>query len=502
MDYDIAVFITAFLLWAFCAAATEARRRQRRSQKPRLPPGPQPWPVVGNIFHLMNTSQPPHQSLAKLADTYGPVMTLRLGSLTTAVISSGAAADAVFRQNDVALAGRMIYESMKGDVAGDGSLISAQYGPRWRMLRRLCTSEFFSAAAIDATRGARAACVEKMTRRIHDGASQPLELGELFFSMAFDLIGILFFSRDMLDPNSGAGAEFFSVTKKFMEFAGRPNVADFFPILRRLDPQGVRKTTQLYVKRGFDIVGKFLERRSAAARESNVRNYRRRKDYVDVLLKYKEDGLLSATAVNVIVFEMFAAGTDTTTSTLEWAMAELLRNREILRRVQAELRSETDPQKSLEEDDLDRLPYLRAVIKETLRLHPPLPFLVPRRAAAPCRLRGFDIPEGTQVLVNAWAIGRDAGAWEEPMKFRPERFLTAGAADYRGRSFELIPFGAGRRICPAMPLALRVVPMALGAVLRSFDWLAPPPAEIDMEESMGITLRKAVPLKAIPLLYN
>ncbi|GMP84702.1 hypothetical protein CsSME_00038129 [Camellia sinensis var. sinensis] len=200
---------------------------------------------------------------------------------------------------------------------------------------------------------------------------------------------------------------------------------------------------------------------------------------------------------------MFTAGTDTTTSTLEWAMAELIHNPKTLQKLQSELRSiVVGPNRKLEEKDMENLPYLKAVIKETLRLHPPLPFLVPHMAMDSCNMLGYYIPKETQILVNVWGIGRDTKTWKDPLVFRPERFLEPNMVDYKGHHFEYIPFGSGRRMCPAVPLVSRVLPLALGSLLYSFDWVLADglePMDMDMSERMGITLRKAVPLKAIPI---
>ncbi|CAN1275683.1 Geraniol 8-hydroxylase [Linum perenne] len=177
-------------------------------------------------------------------------------------------------------------------------------------------------------------------------------------------------------------------------------------------------------------------------------------------------------------YDMFTAGTDTTTSTLEWAMAELLHNPEKLHKVQ------------------------EAVINETLRLHPPLPFLVPHMAMQPCKMLGYYIPKETQILVNVWGIGRDPATWPDPLTFKPERFLDPDALDHKGQHFEFLPFGSGRRMCPALPLASRVLPLALGSLLHEFVWCLPDGLKVqnmDMSERMGITLRKAVPLKVIPI---
>lgn len=204
---------------------------------------------------------------------------------------------------------------------------------------------------------------------------------------------------------------------------------------------------------------------------------------------------------------MFTAGTDTTTSTLEWAMAELLHNPKTLEKVQKELRNVAANHDNLKlsERDFENLPYLQAVVKETLRLHPPLPFLVPHMAMDTCNMLGYHIEKEAQVLVNVWAIGRDPNTWIDPLEFKPERFFDPNMqVDYKGQHFEFIPFGSGRRMCPAIPLASRLLPLALGSVLLSFDWVSEDgikPGDMDMSERMGITLRKAVPLKAIPVPY-
>ncbi|KZV28451.1 hypothetical protein F511_03254 [Dorcoceras hygrometricum] len=512
MDYEIAGLALALLLWAVWGVVTE-RKHRRLEELGRMPPGPQPLPVVGNIFQLACDSRAPHKLFTELADRYGDVMTLHLGSMSTVVISSSEAARVMFKNHDAVLAGRKIYETMKGDISNEGSLITAQYGPHWRMLRRLCTSEFFTNARLDSMQEVRAKCIDQMLGFITEASSSAsvksvgVDVGNFFFLMAFNLIGNLMFSKDLLNPKSERGAKFLYHARKVMEFAGKPNISDFLPMFRWLDPQGLRRKTQFHVKSAFDIAGEFLKERMREMESSNGRVGK--KDYLDVLLEYRGDAVegppsFSSTVINVIVFEMFMAGTDTTTSTLEWAMAELLRNPHTLEKLQSELRTLIPPCKKLEEQHLNRLPYLKAVIKETLRLHPPLPFLVPHMAMDPCKMLGYNIPKETQILVNVWATGRDPKTWKDPSEFKPERFLDPGMADYKGQNFEYIPFGSGRRMCPALPLATRMLPMVVGSVVHSFDWVLAggmKPDEMDMSEKIGFTLRKKVPLKAIPVPY-
>lgn len=199
--------------------------------------------------------------------------------------------------------------------------------------------------------------------------------------------------------------------------------------------------------------------------------------------------------------DVFVAGTDTTSHTVEWAMAELLHNPESMSKVRAELVEAFNKQPEVEESDILKLPYLQAVVKETLRLHPPAPFLVPRRTETDTELCGYVIPKNTRVLVNAWAIGRSENVWKDPDVFRPERFLEM-EVDYKGRHFELIPFGAGRRICPGLPLAFRMVHLMLASLVRSFKWeLADgmKAEDMDLSDKFGFTVGLAKPLRAIPI---
>ncbi|KAM3327370.1 hypothetical protein P3S67_002496 [Capsicum chacoense] len=204
--------------------------------------------------------------------------------------------------------------------------------------------------------------------------------------------------------------------------------------------------------------------------------------------------------IKFVFLDLFGAATDTTTSTVEWAMAEILKQPEIMKKAQIELAEIIGEGISVEEADVSRLPYLQCIIKETLRMHPPVPLLVPRKVEQDVELCSYIIPKGSQVLINVWAIGRDSTFWEDPLVFKPERFLSLDL-DIQGQNFEMIPFGGGRRMCPGLPLALRMLSVMLGSLLNSFNWKLEAdiePEKLDMEEKFGITLAKARPLRAIP----
>ena len=182
-------------------------------------------------------------------------------------------------------------------------------------------------------------------------------------------------------------------------------------------------------------------------------------------------------------------------------MAELLHNPEALSKAKMELEQVIGKGNPVEESDIAHLPYLQAIMKETFRLHPAVPLLLPRKAEADVEINGYIIPKGAQVLVNAWAIGRDPGIWENANLFMPERFLGS-EIDVRGRNFELIPFGGGRRICPGLPLVIRVLHSMLGSLIHTFDWKLEDGVkreDMNMEEKFGITLQRAHPLRAVPI---
>jgi cytochrome P450 len=173
-------------------------------------------------------------------------------------------------------------------------------------------------------------------------------------------------------------------------------------------------------------------------------------------------------------------------------MSELMKNPDVMKRAQDELRHNLNGKRNVAEDDLAQLRYVKLVIKETLRLHPPAPLLLPRESMESCKILGYDVPKGTTVLVNAWAIARDPKYWEDAEEFKPERF-ERGTVDFKGMDFEYLPFGAGRRICPGMAFALSTMELVLSALLYHFDWELTDgsmPGELDMTEEMGITVRK------------
>lgn len=202
--------------------------------------------------------------------------------------------------------------------------------------------------------------------------------------------------------------------------------------------------------------------------------------------------------LNCAVQDMYAAGMDSTHIVIEWAMAELARNPRAMKKLQEEVRHVVGSKSSISEEDLSRMEYLRAVVKEAMRLYPPGPLLVPRQSLRDATVEGYHVPKGTWIYINVWAIGRDSATWGEAVEeFRPERFLD-NDIDYRGQHFELTPFGAGRRICPGIGFAIAVIELGLATLVQKFEWKLPEEGgKVDMGEIFGITMRKKNRLRLV-----
>ncbi|TKY73318.1 Flavonoid 3'-monooxygenase [Spatholobus suberectus] len=308
------------------------------------------------------------------------------------------------------------------------------------------------------------------------------------------------------DGNGGCDPradEFKAMVVELMVLAGVFNIGDFIPSLEWLDLQGVQAKMKKLHKRFDSFLASIIEEHNSSSKSE------KHKDLLSILLSLKDvkddDGnQLTNTEIKALLLNMFTAGTDTSSSTTEWAIAELIRNPRILAQVQQELDTVVGRDRSVKEEDLPHLQYLQAVIKETFRLHPSTPLSLPRVAAESCEIFGYHIPKGATLLVNVWAIARDPKEWVDPLEFKPERFLPGGEkadVDVKGNDFEVIPFGAGRRICAGLSLGLRMVQLLTATLVHSFDWELENGLNLEklnMDEAYGLTLQRAVPLSVHP----
>ncbi|CAL5066976.1 unnamed protein product [Urochloa decumbens] len=485
-----------------------------RKKALNLPPGPRGWPVTGSLPVLAG-DLPPHCALAALAARHGALMHLRLGSYDTIVASSAATARLVLKTHDHAFADRP--PSAAGEVASYGYLgiVHTPYGAYWRMARKLCATELFSARRVASFERARGEAMRALARGLFErggGGAAAVAVREHVAGATLRNILRMAVGEKWSGCYGSANGEAFRRTldEAFTVSGAVSNVGEWVPWLGWLDLQGCRRR----MKRLSEIYDRFYEqildeheerrRRAAAAAAEFVAS-----DLVDVLLQLAEEGRsseakLTRAGVKAFIQDIIAGGTESSAVTIEWSMSELLRHPDAMAAAAAELDRVVGRERWVTERDLPDLPYVDAVVKETMRLHPVGPLLVPHHAREHTVVAGYDVPAGARVLVNVWAVARDPASWPDaPGAFRPERFLAgAGGAgvDVRGAHFELLPFGAGRRMCPAVDLAMKLVAAGVATMVQGFTWSLPEgmkPEDMSMEEHFGLSTKRKVPLVAV-----
>uniref|UniRef100_A0A0E0KLK4 4-hydroxyphenylacetaldehyde oxime monooxygenase n=1 Tax=Oryza punctata TaxID=4537 RepID=A0A0E0KLK4_ORYPU len=481
----------------------------RRRRHLRLPPGPARLPVLGNLLQL---GALPHRSLRALARRHGPVMMLRLGTVPAVVVSSPEAAQEVLRTHDAGCCSRPASPGPMRLSYGYKDVAFAPYDGYGRAARRLFVAELFSAPHVQAAWHARQDQVEKLIGKLTKSESKPVELNDHIFSLTDGIIGAVAFGSIYGTERFAGRKRFHHLLDDVMDMLASFSAEDFFP--NTAAGRLVDHLTGLVARRErvFQQLDAFFEMVIEQHLDSSTTDSGGGGNLVDALIglwkQGKQYGDLRFTRehVKAIIFDAFIGGIGTSSVTILWAMAELIRAPRVMRKVQGEIRAAVGGRDGgmVQPDDLPRLAYLKMVVKETLRLHPPATLLMPRETMRHVMIGGYDVPARTRVLVNAWAIGRDAARWEEPEVFDPDRFETK-RVDFNGGHFELLPFGSGRRICPGIAMGAANVEFTLANLLHCFEWALPEgmsPEELSMEESGGLVLHRKAPLVLVPTRYN
>ncbi|CAI9101631.1 OLC1v1038999C1 [Oldenlandia corymbosa var. corymbosa] len=485
-----------FLIW-LCIYVLTSKLRSRKSAK--LPPGPFQFPIIGNLHQI---SKKPHQSFAKLSKTYGPLMSVRLGRKHTIIVSSAEVAREVLQKNDSICSTRSVPNAAETLDHNKFSMAWLPPSTQWRNMRKMCREQVFSTQRLDSSQSLRQEKLKELRDYVNSCSNswKSVEIGEAAFITSLNLMSRTLFSVDFANYDSDSTQELRDAVWGVMKNVGAPNLSDYFPVLRLIDPQGIMRSARTSFQNLFDIFDRLINERKLVVGGSSEM---KKNDLLEALLdeNIKNESEFSIDVLKHLLLDLFVAGIDTTSSTVEWAMAELLRSPKWMEKVRKELKQVIGEEGVVQESDISRLPDLQAVVKETFRLHPAAPFLVPHKATEDVEINGYTVPKNTEILVNAYAVGRDERTWSEPEMFKPERFLDS-EIDVKGKHFELIPFGGGRRICPGLPLAYRMVHLMLASLIHNIDWKLEGeirPQDLDMDEMFGLTIQKALPLKAIPL---
>ncbi|XP_004308406.1 PREDICTED: cytochrome P450 71A8-like [Fragaria vesca subsp. vesca] len=413
------------------------------TKSPSAPPSPPKLPVIGNLHQIGLLA---HRSLQALAQRYGPdLMLLHFGSRPVVIVTSTNAVSQIFKTHDLAFSDR----------------------PKLILF-------------------------EKLAYNYRDIVGAP-------------------YGRKYSDRAEGRGRMFMELSTELSQMFTRVNIGDYIPWLAWFTRvNGLDAKLDDLAKRVDGFMDMVIQEHMDKSNNGNDDDddHEDEKDFVDVLLSIQKENALGyridRISIKAIILDMFVGGTDTISTTLEWAMSELLRNPETMKKLQNEVRGIVGNKKNVTEEDLVGMHYLKAVTKETFRLHPPGPLLLPRMCNKDVKIKGYTIKANTQVMINAWALGRDPASYTNPEQFKPERFLSS-TIDYKGSNFELIPFGAGRRGCPGIQFAMVLEELALANIVHKFDWALPHRAnkvDFDMTEASGSITRRKYPLKAIATLFE
>ncbi|KAL3502982.1 hypothetical protein ACH5RR_037431 [Cinchona calisaya] len=453
----------------------------------KLPPGPPAWPIIGNTLDL--DAQKPHTWLANLAKCYGPLISLRLGPKFLVVASSPATAREILKTHDKDLSGR--YKSRLSTAIPDFKssviVLSADCNERWRFLRSNAHLELFSARAIESHSKIRAEKAEEMLHFLFEKDNEVVAIADILYATIVNSLTNTMLSEDIIGLEENVD-DLRKFSRSLIEFAV-PGMADIFSVMEVFD-SGTKRKAKEYKEKSRAVWGNIVRDRRGRQKDFDAT----RMDFLDVLIRNSFDDC----QIFNVFSELFVTS-DSISTTLEWAVAELTRNQEAFTKLRDEITKSIEEGTTITENHLTKLPYFQACIKETLRLHPPSPFLVPHCALQSCKVMNYEVPKNSLVVVNIYAIGRDPNTWEDPLSFKPERFLGKNI-DLKGTHYELLPFGGGRRICIGIPLALKQIQLLLASLVYAFDWSLPDgmdPTKLDMSDKFSIPLGRAKPLLLI-----
>lgn len=431
-------------------------------------------------------------------------MQLRFGSFPVVVGSSVEMAKVFLKTMDVTFAGRPKTAAGKYTTYNYSDITWSPYGPYWRQARKMCLTELFSAKRLESYEYIRAEEMNSLLLGLFRSSGKPVLLKDYLSTVSLNVISRMVLGKRYLDESDENAivtpVEFKKMLDELFLLNGVLNIGDSIPWLDFLDLQGYIKRMKVLSKKFDRFLEHVLDEHNA--RRKDDENYVSR-DMVDVLLDLANDPNLEVKlerhGVKAFTQDLLAGGTESSAVTVEWAISELLKRPELFERATEELDRVIGQNRWVTEKDIPNLPYIEAIVKETMRLHPVAPMLVPRCAREDCRVAGYDIQKGTQVLVNVWTIGRDPALWEKPEEFYPKRFIGKNI-DVKGQDYELLPFGSGRRMCPGYSLGLKVIQSSLANLLHGYRWKLPTdmkPEDLDMDEIFGLSTPRKIPLVAV-----
>ncbi|CAM6083325.1 unnamed protein product [Calypogeia fissa] len=502
-----------------------------------LPPGPRNWPLVGALFDMEPKL---HIVLDKFAKRYGPISYFRLGSQEIVVVSTAEVAEELLKHKDAEFADRetKMARSARKYTAFDGVIFPfADYHDGLKLYRKLFISELFTVAKIKTYEKLRTQEVAAMVENVFSGiiqsenggengddhtngtssAAVPVDVRAMTEAVPRNIMFMLAVGKrfDSLPPTDEL-REFPVLVDEIMKIIMEINIVDFFPWLTWLDPQGMIRRMKAFEKRQTRYYERIFERSKREmmlqreSRAVNDADEASKNSFVQILLRAQAECTnLSDIGIMASILALLTGGIDTTGSQMEWVLLQLARHPKLLRRLQDEIDAVVGKERPLEEADLPALPFLNAVILETLRLNAAIPYSVPHVNLKPATLCGYNIPAKTAVFVNIYSIGRDPKRWKDPLQFNPDRFMVGGpdpsfspeTVRANGNYFHLVPFSSGRRVCLGYNLAILLLLRTVGTLVHAFDWSPPPgcsPENLSVEDEGSIILHPSPKVFLVP----
>ncbi|KAK8526069.1 hypothetical protein V6N13_017136 [Hibiscus sabdariffa] len=513
LDHGLLLFHSHFLsfeafLWAVVLVGTVAlwlspggiAWARFRSKTSFSIPGPVGLPLLGLLTVFSGST--PHRVLAKLAKTLNAVKLMAFSVGFTRFIISSDPETAREILNNSAFADRPVKESAY-ELLFHRAMGFAPFGEYWRNLRRISATHLFSPKRIAALEEYRREIGIKMMDEINGlmEAKGEVQIKRVLHFGSLNSVMATVFGKKYDFVEAGDGFQLEGLVSEGYELLGIFNWSDHFPLLCWLDLQGVRKRCRNLVSKVSVFVGKIIEEHRLKRVSGGLKyDCCEVGDFVEVLLDLEKHEKLSDSDMIAVLWEMIFRGTDTVAILLEWTLARMILHPEIQAKVQAEIDSVVGKSKLVSDSDIHHLPYLQAIVKETLRLHPPGPLLSwARLAIHDVRVGDHFVPAGTTAMVNMWAITHDEKVWEEPERFKPERFMEQDVS-ILGSDLRLAPFGSGRRVCPGKAMGLATVHLWFAQLLQGFKWVPCKDGNLDLTEHLKLSMEMKNPLvcRAMP----
>ncbi|KAE8654191.1 Cytochrome P450 71D10 [Hibiscus syriacus] len=506
MELQFPSLLTLLPSFLFLAIVVNIAKKVKTlySNTQQLPPGPWKLPLIGNLHQLVGSL--PHRIMRDLANKHGPLMHLQLGQTSNIVVSSPEIAKEALITHGTIFSQRPYVIAIHTITYGYRDIAMAPYGNYWRQVRKICTLELFTAKRVKSFESIRQEEVSNLVKYISSNEESPINLSKKIFGLTYGITSRAAFGSKYNDKDS-----YSSVVEEMVKLSSGFSIADMYPsfkVLRLMS--GMSKRLETLFKKSDKILQLIIDEHRERLERGKIGDDEKetKEDLITVLLKIQQLGELelplSDNDIKAIIWDIFSGGSETSSTIVDWAMSEMMRNPRVLQKAQNEVRSVYKGKGNVDEANTQELKYLTLVIKETLRLHPSFPLFIPKESTENCEINGYQIPAKTRVIINAWAIARDPNYWIEPETFYPERFLNS-SSDYKGTNLEYIPFGAGRRICPGILYALPNIELPLAKLLYHFDWELPNGIRhenLDMTEAFGVTVRRKDNLILIPTIHK